>query len=502
MTTLSDLLQPRDRPTIEAMLMAILQLAPIDGMPGVSFPVTDWSVGSFERTHMKMIATGFVDREDTIKMLAASGFLGLAATLVDADGNPIEGWMELLAAQNYLLTRNAAGYTRQLLTLTCTSGPGPYARNPGEIIAYAPASGNRYLNVDAVTIPDGGSVTATFQAESPGVGYRDSIGSIVALTTPMPGVSVTNAATPAGVPAVYLTGSGSIAVSSTTISSTLRTVKIAFTTSGRVSDNSAKFTCTVYQGGSVITTGPFSAVATWSQGDLTLAFTDGASGTQSFNVGDEWIVGVPGTPILQMGTDQETLQALAQRCVDRWSVLSAIPTGNRYATLVRACESEQHLGVVKVWTSASATVAGVEDVYIAGSTATASPAQVAAVQEYIDLRSSQVDVGNVIAAAALPVSLGGYVKCRRGTIPAVKVAADLAWAQYIAGLAIGGEQPDGVVKLLALENVLNDAGAYNVDGLTLNGYGLDVALTPSQCATIAADPNGMPSLALTWLEVS
>ena len=500
MTTLADLLQTRSRTDLEAMLMAVLQTAPIDGMPGVQFPVTDWQPGSFERTHMKMIATGLVDKEDTLRMLAAGGFLQLAASLVDADGNPIEGWMEMLAEQNYGRTRSDATYTLQLLTLTCTSGPGPYTRGPGELIAYAPATGNRYVNVSSVTIPDGGSVTAIFQAEGPGVGYQDSSGSIIALTTPLPGVSVNNALTPAGQPASYLTGSGSIAVTSSTITTSARTLKIVFTAGGRVDDHSAKFTCTVYQGSSIATTGPFSASATFTQDDATLTLTDGASSTQSFNEGDEWIVGLPGTPILQAGADKEALATLMQRCLDRWAAQSAIPSGNRYEGMVRDCESAQHLGVTKVKTAPSATIAGIEDVFIAGPTATATPGQVAAVQAYLDERSSDVDAANVVAASAVPVTMSGTVRCRRGTVLAVQAAADLAWAQYIAQLDLGGERPDGIVKVLALENIINDAGAYNALGLQLNG-GSDVVLLPYQCATVDGT-TGLPSTGLTWQEVS
>jgi hypothetical protein len=501
-TTLTELLQPRSQATIEAILMATLQSASIEGMPGVGFPVTDWLPGSFERTHMKMIAAGLADREDMIRMLTAGGFLELAATLVDADGNTIDGWMELLAAQTYLLNRTPAGYTRQVLTMTCTAGPGPYTRGPGEIIAYAPATGNRYLNVSAITIPDGGSVTGIFQAEGPGVAYLDSAGSIVALITPMPGVSVTNAATAAGIPAEYLSGSGAIDVTSTGITTTFRTVKLTFTQSGRIDDDSARFTCTVYQGSGVTTTGPYTAAETFTQGDLSLSLTDGAAGTQSFNAGDEWIVGVPGTPILQAGTDQETLQALAQRCRDRWPSLSDIPTGNRYQGLVRECEASQHLGVTKVKTRPSSTVAGVEDIFVAGATASATPAQVAAVQAYIDPRSGMIDAANVVAAQALDIVLAGSVKCRRGTTAAVKVAADQAWIRYIARVDIGGEDPEGLIKLIELENALHDAGCYTIFGLTLNGSAADVSLSAYQCAAIAADPNGLPSLALTWLEVA
>lgn len=502
MTTLTDLLQPRSRATLESILMAVLQSAPIEGMPGVSFPVTDWVPGSFERTHMKMIATGLLDREDVVQMVTAGGFLDLASSLVDADGNPIEGWMELLAAQTYRLERTAAGYTRQLLTLTCTAGPGPYTRAAGEIVAYSPATGNRYRNVAEVTIPDDASVTAVFEAESPGLGYNDSANSIVGLITPMPGVSVANTATPAGIPASYLTGSGSIAVTSTTITPTLRTIKLAFTTSGRSDDQTAQFTCTVYQGATVTTTGPHVAGATFAQGDVTITLTDGAAGTQSWNAGDEWIVGVPGTPLLQAGTEKESLPALAQRCRDRWPALGEIPTGDRFAGWARECEATQHLGVTKVKTRPSTTVAGSEDVFVAGPTATATPAQVAAVQAYIDARTGVIDVGNVVAASAHPITLGGSVKCRRGTTGAVKAAADLAWAQHIASIDIGGDDPEGLVRLLDLENVLHDAGAYNVSGLTLGGSPEDVSLARYECATIADDPLGTPSLALTWLEVA
>lgn len=500
--TLTELLSPRTRTTLESMLIAVLQETTIEGQPGVSFPVTDWQPGGFERTHMKMIATGLLDREDTIKMLTAGGFLELAATLVDSDGNPIEGWMELLAAQWYARTRNDATYTRQLLTLTCTEGPGPYTRGAGEIIAMSPVTGNRYTNEEEVTIPDGGSVTAAFKAEGPGSGVIDATGTIVTLVTPgLPGVTVTNAQTVAGQPASFLTGSGSLAVSSSAITTTPRTIELTFTAAGRADDSSAAFTCTVYQGSNVTTTGPHTAAATFTQGDLEITITDGPAGTQSFNVGDKWIVSVPGTPLLQAGSDKEMLSALAQRCRDRWAEQSVTPTAHRFAGMVRDCEATSHIGVTKVTTRPSDTVAGIEEVYIAGPTATATPTQVATVQSYINVRVGQVDGANVIAATALPIVLGGTVKCRRGTLAAVQDAADTAWAAYIASLDIGGEKPDGLVKLLALENVIHDAGAYNASSLTLNGSAADVVLTALQCATVDED-DGLPSTGLTWLEVA
>ena len=500
--TLTELLSPRSRQTLEAMLLAVLQQSPIEGQPGVSFPVTDWNPGAFERVDLKMVATGLLDREDTIKMLTASGFLDLAATLVDSDGNPVEGWMEKLAEQWYRRARNGATYTRQVLTLTCTTGPGPYTRAAGEIVAMSPVTGNRYTNEASVTIPDGGTVTAVFKSEGPGLQTPDASGTIIVLVTPgLPGVTVTNAQTVAGIPASYLTGSGALAVSSTTITSNARSVKLTFTASGRVSDSSAKVLVTVYQGTAVVTTGPLPAGDTLSQDDLTITMTDGPAGTTSYNEGDTWIVSVPGTPLLQAGADKETLASLAQRCRDRWAELSATPTANRYMAMVRDCESANHIGISKVATKPSDLVAGLEEIYIAGPSSTATPAQVATVQNWVDLHVGQVDAANVIAATELPIVLGGTVECRRGTIANVQALADQAWAQYIAGMDIGGDKPKGLVKLLKLEKILDTAGAYNASALTINGNASDASLAALQCASVD-DTHGLPSTGLTWLEVA
>lgn len=499
--TLQDLLTPRDQATIEQTLLASLQAAPIVGGAVNSFPVTDWAPGGFERTMIKMIATGLLSRENLIQMLTAAGFLDFAATITDADGNLVEGWMELLAAQNFDIPRGSATFAQQMLVLTCTNGPGPYTRNPGEIVAQSPSTGNTYANVNAVTVPNGASTAATlFQAQTAGAIVQDAANSIIALVTPMPGVSVNNPVTAAGVPESFLTGTGTIAVSSTGITGSPRTVQITFTTAGRLSDSSAKLTCTVYQGTNVTTTGPSTATATVTQGDLTLTLTDGTTGTQSFNKGDKWFVGVPGTPLVQAGADKEPLAQLARECTNRWPSLSEVPTVGLFEGWVLACSKAQGLGIVKVQCSPSKDVAGIEDIWIAGATATATPDQVAAVQAYLDARVSLIVAANVEAATAHDIALGGIVQCRRGTTAAVKVAADAGWLAYLAAMPIGGSPPDGLVEIDGLIQVLMDAGAHNTSSLTLGGSAADLSLDADEVATIPA--NGQPSLAFTWQEVA
>ena len=498
--TLQDLLTPLDQPTIEQMLLAALQAAPIVGGAENSFPVTDWAPGGVERTIIKMVATGLVSRENIIPMLTAGGFLTLASQITDANGKLVDGWLELLAAQNYNNPRGAATFTQQRLVLTCTTGPGPYSRADSEIVAYSPSTGNRYRNVGSVTIPDGGSVTATFQAESPGLGYNDASGTIIALVTPMPGVTVTNPVTVAGVPTSTLTGTGTIAVTSTTITPHPRSVKLTFTTGGRIDDSSAQATVTVYEGTAVSVSAAYVVTGTCILDDLTLTLTDGPGGTQSFNTGDTWLVGIPGTPLLQAGADKESLAALAQGCSNQWPALADIPTVGKFQAWVFACAKAQGLGITKCKTTPSTTVAGVENVYIAGSTATATPDQVTAVQSYIDQRVNQIEGADVIAATAHPIVLGGTVQCRRGTTAATKAAADLAWAAYIAGAPIGGEPPDDLIEIARLEQILMDAGAHNTSGLTFGGAAADLVLSAYECATVADPPS--TSAGLHWQEVA
>ena len=66
--TLTELLSPRNRATLEAMLMAVLQGATIEGQPGTSFPVTDWIPGSLERTNLKMVVTGLLAPSALIRL--------------------------------------------------------------------------------------------------------------------------------------------------------------------------------------------------------------------------------------------------------------------------------------------------------------------------------------------------------------------------------------------------------------------------------------------------
>lgn len=492
MATLDDLLVPRDRDTIEAILLSTLQAE--------GFPVTDWYAGGAARTILKMVATGILDRELWIKYIAAGGYLDLAAELTDPDGNPIEGWLEMLAAQQFDKARVPASFTRKLLTLSCASGLGPYTRAAGELRAVS-QTGNYYINVAEVTIPDAGSVTATFQAESPGI-IIDATGTIDKLTAPLPGVSVVDATTQFSEPVRYWTGSGTITPSATGTPSPARTLKVTIVQSGRIDGVGtpvAKFKVDVYAAGVVTSYGPWDVSETYAQGDITLSFSDGAAGTNSFIGGDTWYVSTPGQPTLQTGAEKESLAALAQRCRDMWPALSAIPTEGKYAAWVRQASVDGAYGITRVATAPSLTVAGVVNIYVADARGTAEPATVTALQAYVDKRTVDIERGAVAAAASITISVTGKVWVKRANFASVKAAVKTAWNNYLASVPIGGQQPGGLVRVSALDDILEDAGAYNSSDLAINGGATDEDLKITANQVPAASANGTDDL--TWYEV-
>ena len=490
MALLSDLLVPRDRDTIEAILLSTLQAE--------NFPVTDWYVGGVARTILKMIATGLLDRETLIGYIAAGGYLDLAAALVDPNGAPIEDWLEMLAQEQYDITRAPATFTQKNITLTCTDGPGPYTRTAGQLVAVS-QTGNYYRNTGSVTIPNGSFVVATFQAETPGSSVSDSTGTIDELTTPLPGVSIIDKQADFSTPISFINGTGSISKSSPdSPPDPPRTIKVTITQTGRSDDSSAWFTLTAYIAGTVTTVGPFAMGATIGFGDVLLTFTDGASGTNSFIAGDVWYVTTPGEPTIQNGADQESVAALAQRCRDRWPALSAIPTESRYASWVRTASVEQALGINRISTSPSTTIAGYVNVYVADQTGSATSETVTALQEYLDLRASDIERAVVASAAGLGITPAGVATVRRGKTLAVQAAADSAWKAYLASVPIGGDLPNHVVRIGKLWQILMDAGAYDASGLLLNGVEADKSLAANQVPTVAATLTDN----LTWQEVS
>lgn len=499
--TLDTLLQDRTKADELALLMSELQAN--------GFPVTDWNIGGAAHTWTLAIAAGLADKSALVKVITAGVHPNLAKDLIDANGNLIQDWVDLLAEQWYDLERVLATFTIQRCRVSCTAGAGPQTVNPG-FIAWNPTSGNRYLyNGTAAVVPDAGFVDIDLTAESPGARYNDAAVTITEIVTPLPGLSITNPNTTFGglgvAPAAKKGGSnagtGSVTPSTAGTPVLSRQFTITVTATG-AAGSSGSLSIAVIQGSTETITTVSPIPATYSAGDaVSIAFANGAG--VGFVIGDVHTFQTPGTPKIQQGSDAESNDSLVARCLGRWPSLGLNNVTDKYVLWVRACSLDNGYGIEKVSVRPSATVAGQVDVTIATASGTASGAVVTAIQDYINARSGITEKGNVIAAATLDIEPTGTVTVRNADIVTVKAAADAAWRAYIFALPIGGDVSTGtpgVVRLQELAQALMDAGAIDCSGLQLNGAAANKALTTSQVAVIGAGDD--LSTALTWSAVA
>lgn len=146
-----------------------------------TFPVDSWQAGSVARTLIEIDAQAIASLSNTVKTIAEGGFL-------DRAKGP---WLDLLVSNFYDLTRNVAVVARGPVTLTDAQSSGPHTIVPGDLW-FASSNGLRYTNVTGGTLPKGGTLAVTVQAEAGGAAYNVAVGTITTMITPLPGVTATN----------------------------------------------------------------------------------------------------------------------------------------------------------------------------------------------------------------------------------------------------------------------------------------------------------------------
>lgn len=174
MKSLTELLTPR---TAEQWKDTIFSK-----LAGRGFPVTDWHVGSEERTNVEADAYALEVASMQVPTVAGSGFLDTASG----------DWLDWVAFSQYNESRKGAVQGRVWATLTALPGRGPYELRPGDIWAATP-EGFRFNSITGGTIPLGGSLRVLMAAEGFGAVYNILPGALTVLQTPYPGVTITNA---------------------------------------------------------------------------------------------------------------------------------------------------------------------------------------------------------------------------------------------------------------------------------------------------------------------
>lgn len=173
MTTYADLINAKTYATIRDELLARLAAA--------GFPVAAWaSVGNVLRALTQVDATTLAELYAIVRDIARAG------TLDGAEG----AWLDLHVQSRFSLTRIASTFAEHTVTLTVTSGAGPYTITPGQLVGAANSGGARFrsTNTTNVNITSASPVTFTLRAEAAGTGGNATPN--VLITPALAGVSM------------------------------------------------------------------------------------------------------------------------------------------------------------------------------------------------------------------------------------------------------------------------------------------------------------------------
>lgn len=156
---------------------------------------TAWQPLGMANTILTTMSQVVASASAYVSAIAQGGYATTAALMIDANGNPITGWMDLVSYNGYGNTRNPAVPAEGLICFSnVTSTPYPYT--PGALIIKNPSTGALYANTEQVSI--NGTFSSTAQqtliemAATPA--WTGSLGTFVSgtpiLVNPPAGVTV------------------------------------------------------------------------------------------------------------------------------------------------------------------------------------------------------------------------------------------------------------------------------------------------------------------------
>src|SRR5258706_135210 len=407
-----------------------------------------------------------------IPAIAAGGFVDYATG----------DWLKLLAKEMYAIDFNPATFTTGNITLTTASGSGPYVSGAGSLIAVFAATGNRYINSNACTIPASGSLTTSFKAEFAGASYHDPSNSgSISLVTALPGVTLVNSAGTFSAVSHVGSGTGTLTVGGSP--SIPHQIYIQIDATGESGD---AYWSASKDGSPFVSQGHVSSVSNLLSTAISITLTNGATGTASFVLGDIYSFSTPGTWITAQGADEETSSpastgSLATRCRDRWSSLSPIPTNNFYDLLAKSTPSVGSQ-VTQVLIIQDSVINNKVNIGVAGPEGPLPNAVVAAIQSYVDLRVPITDLPFVVTPSTTNVTLAGTITVANAQLATAQTAIGVAMSNYIAAVGI-----NGTVRLSKItELIMEVSGVLDISSLTVNAAASNLTLGSSTTFYLAS----------------
>jgi len=453
--------------------------------------VTSWQSGGAFRTLTEILAQALADLSLLLSAIAAGGMT------TSSTG----AWLDLLAANLYLLTRNIATYSKGVVQLVVAAGSGPYTVPAGGMW-FADAAGHRFNNTAAITAA--GTLTIPVNAT-----FTTGVGTL-ATATYYYRVTATNAqgeTLPSAETSLAIAGPLGVNVNWTAVTGATgykvygRTTGVELLIAAVVGGG----TVTYLDGGSITPAGALPTANT--SGTLVGIPVQAELAGSAYNVANNAITiiqagtlpGVTvnnpdpgtGTWVTTSGADPETDAALVSRCQARWPALSqSAGTAAVYDLWAKSSEAAAGHGttITRTLVQPDVAIAGRVNVYLATATNIAGTGAVTDANTYIQARIPLVSTAVVAAATAATMTTAGTVNyfSSKTTAAAVQAAVQTALQNYIAGVAIGIDAA-GTVKVYwsEIEAVCGSAtGVRNVI-MTLNAASTDVALTTGQVAVSA-----------------
>lgn len=467
-------------PTLAQLLTVITPEQAYQALLGVyqseGFPTTAWPPGGVDNTRTLAYATVLADMVDNyLPAIAGGGYLSTASTQ----------WLRLLAAEIFQIQYFAATNTVGVPVLTAATGSGPYTFNAGDITIVFGTTGNRYVNLDAGTIPLSGSVAnIRFQAEHPGSIYNDPTASAdITLVNSLPGVTVTNPAGTYTTPAHVGAGTGTLTLGGSP--SAPHQVLI------RIDDSGASGVASwSYQldGAALVSAGSVSSITNLGGSSINITLVNGGSGT-SFVQNDTYLFQTPASWITKQGTDDEADAALAQRCIDRWALQSGIASLDYYDYLAR--NTPGVLGqVTQSIVLTDPNINNKVNIIVAGPQGILPTGAVATIQAYIGARPAITDYPVVASPSSTNITYAGTITVSFSHLTAAQNAVDVALTNYTNA----GINPTYRLSKV-IELIMDVAGMIDATGVTINGVAANLTLGSSSTFVVGA----IQPLAFTWV---
>jgi len=477
--TLAQLRSAASPDQIRAKFLAILGADPNPTLSGPNvnhgFPVADWlsNPNGMELAYVNMVRSALYDLiVAPMPPLISSGWLAWATG----------DWLTFHASAFYQVDRNPPTKTTFNLALSSTESASPYDFAVGDVWVQG-ASGHRYQSTTAGHLDPGGALVLAFEAEFAGAAASDDPTLIPpTLVTAFAGVTVSAAL--ADFSDIYHQGDGTGHLTLERIDSTPIPATYIFRVDLTGDPGVALFsysTDDMVTFTSLGTMSPFAVILDpLGNANILVTVAAGSGTPASFLAGDLYTTTSPGGTGYIQGNDEESDDSIRQRCRGRWPSISLNQTNDVFALWVKLAVPS----INRVSVQADPLVPGRAQIIAADSHGGIDPTAVTQVIAFINLRLGDV-LGSVSVAPAdtRHVITGGNVMVTAQTVAAVQQAIKDGWIAYLAAVPIGG-----IVRVAELEQIIMDAGAKDVNSLSLGTQGLSIAP-----ANIALNPNEVPA---------